>query len=243
MAIPSIPARGSTDWYAYAQGLDTAARAISTVRVDGSPVDTFDVDSTPVTAADLGAMTLQEDGYGDILDSGESILPRRKVNTAGVGLSASGTMRFTYFRARKTGTVTSLRLQGGTTAAATVTLIRLGLYAEDVAGNLTLVGATANDTTLFSVANTLDVTKALTTPWTGKTAGSRYALGVLVVATTTPTFAGIAGTPSGGLAAVEMFRGPKVCANLTGQTDLPSSIPVGSLTSTGGGLIYAALVP
>lgn len=194
-----------------------------------------------VTAADIGAMSVGLDGYGDILDAGETTIPRRNVVNAAVGFSASGTMRFTFFRARRTGTVSSVVLQSGSVAAATPTLIRIGLYAEDASGNLTLVGSTTNDTTLFASTFT-SYTKTLSTPWTGKVANSRYALGILVLAGTTPTLYGVPGSPSGGLPYSEMFRSPKFQANLTGQTDLPSSVPVGSLVANSGGIHYAALL-
>lgn len=195
----------------------------------------------------VNPMTASGDAYtgvsGDQLVVGQEVLPRRQVNSVTVGLNASGNLRLTHFTARKTGTVTQVRaITGSTAAAATPTLARIGIYLEAADGGLTLVGATANDTTLFAATATT-YTRSLAAACQ-VTQGRRYAFGILVVtAAALPTFAGIAGTTSGGLSSAELAIFPRLNGNLAGQTDLPSTIATGSVAASGTGLIYGALLP
>lgn len=163
----------------------------------------------------LGA-SLSTGGPDALSGALESILDRRQLTSVGF---SSGQLRFTHFTAQKSGTVNSLRVYtGSTAAAATPTLCRLGLYAyDDASATYTFLGATANDTTLFAAAGT-QYTKALTAS-VNKVAGQRYALGLLVVsATTMPNLLGI---PTGG--SQDSTDGvPRLSANWAGQTDLPT---------------------
>lgn len=190
----------------------------------------------PATEAPTGAA-------GDLLAVGQEILNRRIVNSVTVGLNASGNLRLTHFTARKTGAVGQVRLiTGSTGAAATPTLVRVGVYAEAADGGLALIGATVNDTALFSAAATT-YTKALAAA-AQVTQGRRYAVGVLVVsAAALPTFAGVAGASAGGISSSELAITPRINGNLAGQTDLPSTITTGSVAASGTGLLYAALLP
>jgi hypothetical protein len=147
-------------------------------------------------------------------------------------------MRLTYFTARKTETITQIRVVTGTPgAAATPTLIRFGIYTV-AAGtqDLTLVASTANDTTLLSAATTR-YTKALQASYP-LVAGTRYAFAALLVsAATVPQL--VTGTHNTvGEGAVE----PRVAAQLSGQADLGGSYTNASL-SQGGAFVYAALLP
>lgn len=103
----------------------------------------------------------------------------------------SGVAIFSVFTAEKrmktTEALGAAFFTGGT-AAATVTTIKYGLYEQTASDTFTLRAITANDATLLAAADTRYF-KAFTTPWEVQ-AGRRYALAVLVVATTMPTLTG-----------------------------------------------------
>lgn len=173
----------------------------------------------------------------DLLDVGQEIFPRRwGMTNTGISMT-SGTMRLTYFTARKSETSTQIRVQCGSTAAgATPTLIRFGLYAIDAAAAGTLVASTPNDTTLLTGTNA-PFSKAWSTP-IAIAAGARYAVGFLVVTgATAPTLCGLVSTTGD-----EPSQSPRQSAALTGQTDLPASFTNGSLGTTGSSP-YAAILP
>ena len=171
----------------------------------------------------------------DDLTSGESTLSRRAIMN-GATLT-SGIVRLTYFTAKKTETINSVRVGTYTTAAgATPTLCRIGIYSVDGSGNLTLVASTANDTALFAAASTT-YTKALSASWS-KTAGQRYAVGVLVVtAATAPTIQGQILSLGD-----ELGQAPRLAGARAGQSDLPSSITAGNVVDTTH-QCYVAMVP
>jgi hypothetical protein len=174
--------------------------------------------------------------YASLLTSGEETMLRDCIASSGVS-ATTGNLRLSYFQARKTETTTQVRIStGGTAAAATPTLCRIGLYSIAASGDGTLVASTVNDTTLFAAVNT-----AYLRSWSSsyaKSAGLWYALGVLVVSgAATPTFLGTtAVTPS------ELAISPRLTGNIGSQADLPSSFTAGSLTTTGS-RIYAAILP
>lgn len=169
------------------------------------------------------------------LATGEEVLPRPEINSTAISLT-SGTMRLSYFTARKTETTTQVRVwSGGTAAAATPTVCRIGLYAIAADGTGTLVASTANDTALFA-----GITTAYTKSWSAsyaKVAGQRYALGVLVVsAQTMPTLSGHSAS-----LATEMLVAPIMAATVASLSDLPGS--VSASPATGSGRPYAAVLP
>jgi hypothetical protein len=140
--------------------------------------------------------------------------------------------------AQKTETITQARFYCGATAAgATPTLIRLGVYTEAANGDLTFVMGTTNDTTLLTTPNTA-YTKGFTSSW-NKVAGTRYAVGLLVV-----TAAAVPTTPSIQLPSIgtDMLLAPKICSARTGQSDLPGSVLNANLGTTGG-IPYYVLLP
>lgn len=173
---------------------------------------------------------------GSPLGVGQSTLPRTQASSSSIS-QTSGLLRLTYFTATRTEPVAKVRvLSGAVAAGATPTLARVGLYSVAASGDLTLAGSTPNDTALFAGTNTA-YTKTLTTP-SATVAGSRYALGVLVVTTATaPQLAGFSALP-----ASELAVAPRVTGSLSGQTDLPSSIAAASV-GTSGGAVYGVLLP
>lgn len=162
----------------------------------------------------------------DLITTGQEVFPR--VLAAGTSSQSTTNLRLCYFTARKTGTIATVQLaSGGTAAGATPTLIRVGIWTADAAGALiSLVGSTPNDTALFAVANT-SYSKGLSASFT-MTQGQRYALGVLVVtAATAPTIVG--GTTF--INAVDAGLSPRISGTVGGQSDLPASVVSGSITN------------
>jgi len=188
--------------------------------VKGSGTSAFTAATAGTDYADIST-----DVFADELTTGESTILRRQVIAANVP-STSGYCRFTFFTARKTETVTQIRTISGSTAAATSTLCRVGIYSVDGSGNLTLIASIANDTALWAATNTA-YTRSLSASFT-KTRGNRYAVGLIFVGTTAPTFAGI----NTGFAASEFGIGPRLGALTGSNSDLPASVAVGSLTDT-----------
>lgn len=178
-------------------------------------------------------------GGTNSLAAGEEVLQRDYANSNAL-VTATQVLRLTYFTGRKTETTTQVRVpSGGTAAGATPTLCRVCLYTIDSStGDGTLVASIANDTALWSVANT-----GYTRSWSAsyaKVAGQRYALGILVVtAAATPTFPGDS-IAAGALA--ETAIDPRLCASLSGQSDVPASFSAGALSNTGQ-RFYAAILP
>lgn len=178
----------------------------------------------------------EEGRTGVLLNPGQETVPRLNV-ISNVG-QGSQQLRLSYFSARRSETINNLRLATGTTAAAaTPTLVRLGIYQDDGAGNLTLLGSTVNDTTLLAAAST-SYTKALSAGVALSAAG-RYAVGFLIVtAAALPTLAGV----SAALPSAEWGQSPRLSGVVTAQSDLPSTVAVGSI-SNAGSVIYTALLP
>lgn len=175
-----------------------------------------------------------------LLTTGEETISREIAQGTLVPTS-NQVLRLTYFRARKSETSTQVRLIcGGTAAAATPTLIRIGVFSIDSSGNGTLIASTVSDTALFAAANT-----AYTKSWASsfsKVAGQIYALGVIVVTgVASPTLVGSAG--SNGLA-VEWGLDPRLTGSISGVSDLPASFTAGTVaTLTTTQRIYAAILP
>lgn len=138
-----------------------------------------------------------------------------------VGL-VSGRVQWSYFTASKTATVSNARTftTSAGAAGATPTLCRVGLYAVNASTtDLTLVASTTNDTAMWA-ANGSTYSKTLSASVT-LTAGVRYAVGVLVV--TAATAPSLWGSSSLNTAPNQHAVAPRRQAQLSSQTDLPSS--------------------
>jgi hypothetical protein len=165
----------------------------------------------------------------DGLAVGFEIMDRWLADNTAVA-TGSGTIRLAYFTAPWNYVTGTVRICAGGTAAATVTLSRIGLYlVDDATAALTLVASTTNDPTLFATANTM-FTKAWTVPYTF-IGGRRYAVGTITVATTAPT---LQGRQPGGAFAAEFALAPRLASALSGQSDLVTPIAAASLTDVGG---------
>lgn len=163
-----------------------------------------------------------------LLDSGEETLPRNYLNGGGFAFGTSGDMRFAYITARRTEDITQFTIGSGTAAGATPTVVRFGVYSEAVNGDLALLAAIANDTSIFSAANT-GYTRTLTSIF-HKVKGTRYALGLLIVSAA--SMPNINGT-SNSFAGVDEILSPRLTARITGQADLPANVAAGTLTASG----------
>jgi hypothetical protein len=134
---------------------------------------------------------------------------------------SSGTAYFYFFTPTHTVNVSSLSFTNGGTAAAGLTLARMGLYTVDASDVATLVARTASDTTLATTANTLytrvlDGTGGYPTSYTLE-AGTRYAVALIFVGTTMPNV--VIATGMLQLAGLP----PRVAGIATSLTDLPTS--------------------
>lgn len=159
---------------------------------------------------------------GNAIATGEEVLPRLNVNSA-QQLAASGTLHLTYFTARKTETINNLRMVTDAGTAGGTTLARMGIYSVNPnTGDLTLVAACANDTTLFSGSYT-PYQKALTAAF-NKVKGTRYAVGVLVVAG-----GGMPAITATTCAGTDAALPPRLCGIVPGQADLPANITGGTV--------------
>jgi len=160
-------------------------------------------------------------GRFSLITSGEETLDR--LQTFGDVDMVLGSVHLTYFTARKTETINNVVTAIPSTAGASNTTSRIGIYTIDGSGNLTLTASTANDTALWTSTGTR--TKALSSSWS-KVAGTRYAVGMLT----------IGGTPAqpGGVFTIPSLSGtaPRVAGEMTGQSSLPSSISVGSIVDS-----------
>jgi hypothetical protein len=168
-------------------------------------------------------------------DNGQGTMRRTEATLSSLTMS-SGTLRLAYFVARRTATVTGIRVSSGSPAAgATPTLVRFGLYSVDSSGNLTLMSAITSDTSLFATVST-SYTRNLAAAQTVQ-AGQQYAIGVLVVT----SFAAPAVTGMNIAAGSEAQQTPVLANNLNAQSDLPSSVTAGSLVATAS-VVYAVAV-
>jgi hypothetical protein len=150
-------------------------------------------------------------------------LPRFLGNTAVT--PGSGIAAVVFFTPLKTVTINTLSVYVSSTAGASVTLQRLGLYTvDDSTGNATLVARSASSTTMFNttsqlVARSLDTAGGYPSSYTLQ-AGTRYGLAILQVATTAASFVGVGITTQG----IGNNVTPRLYGGLTSQSDLPASI-------------------
>jgi len=102
----------------------------------------------------------------------------------------------------------------------------MGLYRVTAGtGDLTLIGSTANDVTVFAGANTA-FSRAITTP-VAVVAGEWLAVGILVVST--GTLPSIVGPVISSAAWPALFSSPRLATIAGGQTDLPATFLSSSL--------------
>lgn len=206
------------------------------VIVSTAPVQNFDVtevDVTPYTieVSGVGAQGPKGDSADspDMFGAGMPVFDRRFA-TGNVAMT-SGLVRLTYFTAVRSETIRNIAAVCGSTAAVGATLVRMGIYAvagdpHTADGDLTLIGSTANDTTLFVATNTRYV-RALSAA-INVVKGTRYAFGAVGVWSTAANLFGVTST----LTTVALL--PRIGGQLPTQVDLPASIPAASLALSNG---------
>lgn len=163
----------------------------------------------------------------DTVTVGEVVPTRDRITSNSIAC-ASGSLILSYFTALRTESITTVAAySGATAAAATPTLVRYGIYSVAGNGDLTLIASTVSDTAIFATINTA-YPKSLSAPF-AKVAGVRYAVGVLVVTgATAPSLHGLQMSPTGVVNAL-VRQTPYIVGRFVGQTDLPSTVAVGSL--------------
>jgi hypothetical protein len=184
------------------------------------------INSATQTALDAKAPLVNPNQYA----TGEAVLDRYLGQKDAFGAASSGALLLTYFTAQRTESITQIRTYlGGTPAGATPTLCRFGIWSVASADDaLTgLVASTPNDTALFNSANAAH-TKSFSATFS-KVAGTRYAVGVLVVSgAAIPTFLGCGVNSS----TLDIVAVPRLSATVASQTDLPSTVAAGSLAAS-----------
>lgn len=140
----------------------------------------------------------------------------------------SGVLWLDYFYAPVDATITKLGFNTNSTGGSGITLCRLALFTVASDDAITKVAQTANTTSLGTGTYTayqpaLDTAGGFPASYT-LTAGNRYAIGILQVATT-PSSAN--GTDTG----TAMGVAPVICRRATGQSDIGASYPAASLAA------------
>lgn len=206
----------------------TAIAELVTTTYGRSLLTTADVDALATAIATRTAMSSRYasiNSWSELLTGGEyNTLRQRSYQYA---TPESGRVYLQAFECRRTEPVSRMRTaSGGTAAGATPTLCKLGFYRIETDGSLTLVASTANSTGLW--ANTWTAyTPNLQASFT-KQQGQRYATACLIVSGAAMPY--ILGGGNNNPTVLE--TPPWATYQVAGQTDLPATIAVGSLTST-----------
>jgi hypothetical protein len=168
--------------------------------------------------------TVVQPWYRDSIHNSSTSLdvPNREL-VNGTTSTTTNITYFTFFTPTENLTVSNISFSSGSTVASGVTLVRFGLYTFD-GTTATLVARTNNDASRFTVSNTvytgaLDSNGGFPTSY-NLTAGSRYAVGVVVVASTTPTLASVA---SGSASTAILAASPRMAGFASATSDLPTT--------------------
>lgn len=207
---------------------------------------------TPQQEAAMSITDLEEaffGGGGPIDNSmslavGEETLSRFSLTTAGT--LTAGQIRVPVMRAKKTEQISQLRMLASGTAAVGTTDAWMGCYEVVQQGNgswvANLVGITATDPTLFSVAST-PYTRPLLVPFQKK-AGHYYSVCALLVgSTTSPTLVGTTLTGAASAGANETVMSPPISIQQSSLGALPAQQPVPGNVSTSTILHYGVMLP
>lgn len=166
------------------------------------------------------------------LSVGESSMPRTEVTGTNY-VASNGAIFLTYFTARRTETISSVTTLTGSQAQVGATHCRIGVYEQNTDGSLTLVAYTNNDTNLW-LATSTEYSTSFVDSFV-KIAGRRYAVGLLVVGSSTaPYFFG---------QSVPQSTSDPVLGNYYATAGtINASVPASSLVASGKRL-YAVLKP
>jgi hypothetical protein len=149
------------------------------------------------------------------------------------GNPSSDTTYFTFFTPRITQAVTSISVVSASTQTTGQSLVRFGLYTVDGSGVATLVARTASDSTIFSAVNTVytrvfNTTGGYPSSYT-LTAGTRYAIGVVIVAATT----GNVYTAFNAIPSALSTLSPRMTGLVSATSDLPTTASTYSTSTIG----------
>ncbi|CAA0078334.1 Uncharacterised protein [Mycolicibacterium vanbaalenii] len=188
--------------------------------------------SPPITQVGASSVTF---GSNEIQVNAEANMDRLYCDSTAFMSNNTGIAVFAYFTAKQDITINNLQVfTGSTAAAATPTLVKLGVYSVDPGtGDLTQIGVTAS---VHGTALNATYTE-YTVPLTGSvslTEGLPYAYAVLQV-----SGAAVATLQGKGPAGMgnQHFRAPRLSALVTAQTDLQSSY-LGSAVGAKSGVPY-----
>ena len=144
----------------------------------------------------------------------------------------SGTAYFTMFTPSWNATISSISVSSATIQTTGTSLVRFGLYT--VSGNTaTLVARTASDTTIFGATSTMytrvfDATGGYPETYT-LVAGTRYALAIIVVASTPGNVYTAFNNPPSTISSLS----PRITGAVALQSDLPTSVASFSASTLG----------
>ena len=221
--------------FAYTGGIWYCMVTTDMSKVGGTlPIANGGTGATSAAAALTSLNALSNDtflGFNQQSSSVIDVFGRNLINqSTGPG---TGAIWLTYFTPAATATISQITMASGITASSGLTLARMGLYTVDGSGNLTLVARTASDTTLFNTNQTIYVRNLNTTGGYPATyqliAGTRYALAIIMTGTTMPSLACLGYSQTVGAAITALS--PRTNGTYTGQTDLTTTISVGSIGS------------
>ena len=166
-----------------------------------------------------------------LLASGEQTISRYVATNNGL-TPTSGDIQYTFFTAKKTHRVTTVTFPTNGTGSSGLTAGYVGLYSLS-GTTLTQIAISANTTTLM---NGTYGTSAITIPTTTLIAGTTYVLAIIMVGTTMPVMSGLT-------AMRPIQTAPYLSGKVTGQTVLPSSTTISTLSGNQGTPLYAELTP
>ncbi len=160
------------------------------------------------------------------------IYPRGESSSGSVVLN-NGSLALHFFTPMQNISVSRITIPTGAVAAVTTTFAQFGLYSFNET-TATLLARCDSDNTLFAAINTLYTRSFSTTGGYPASytlqAGTRYGIGLLVIATTMPQFAG-KGVAQGAIALT-----PRLTSAVSGQSSLPTSVTAGVVS----GPVYLA---
>jgi hypothetical protein len=198
-----------------------ADSAVTTAKITDLNVTTAKLADLSVTAAKLNG-----DAFSTLaanLNQSVDVVDVSPRYGSTVGTPTSGTVYFTMFSPLWTKEISSISVSSATVATTGASLVRFGLYS--ISGNTaTLLAQTASDPTVFSSTSTL-YTRTLSVsggyPATYTlVAGTRYAIGVLVIAATPGSIYTAYSSPPSTLSSLS----PRITGSVALQTDLPITV-------------------
>ena len=204
---------------------------VTTAKLADSAVTTSKITDLNVTTAKLAdlsvtAAKLNGDAFSTLagnLNQSVNVVDVSPRYGSTVGTPTSGTVYFTMFSPLWTKEISSISVSSATVATTGASLVKFGLYS--ISGNTaTLLAQTASDPTVFSSTSTLYTrTLSVSGGYPGTytlVAGTRYAIGVLVIAATPGSIYTAYSSPPSTISSLS----PRITGSVALQTDLPLTV-------------------